>query len=130
MQGLAVTLTRTVGVPAVAIFEAVQGFTDQQGTPLMIGVTLDSAVDDMRHPHTQLLEAVDRIVFTQHRRTTERVHQTAVDMADLALGIEHLATFIVQPLHTTFTTPALVGLFHPLTLLLPEMVELACCRCC
>ncbi|MNE34732.1 hypothetical protein D3C80_1284640 [compost metagenome] len=123
MQGRAVTLARTVGVPVVAILEAVQGLADQQGAPLMLGITLDPAINDMRHPHTQLLEAVERIIFTQHRRAAERVHQTAVDMANLTFGIQHLTIFTTQPLYPAFPTPALVGSFDPLTLLLPEVVE-------
>ncbi|MNP69215.1 hypothetical protein D3C76_1652850 [compost metagenome] len=89
----------------------------------MLGITLDTAINDVWHPHTQLLEAVERIKFTQHCRTPERVHQTAVDMANLTFGIQHLTVFTAQPLYPAFPTPALVGSFDPLTLLLPEVVE-------
>ncbi|MNJ69440.1 hypothetical protein D3C77_657920 [compost metagenome] len=44
-------------------------------------------------------------------------------MPDLALGIQQLAIAIVEALHTTLATTALVRLLDPLALLAPVKIE-------
>ena len=44
-------------------------------------------------------------------------------MANLTLGIQHLAVAIPQTLYATFTTAPLVGFLDPFTLLAPVIIE-------
>jgi hypothetical protein len=58
-------------MPGVEFDKAVQRFADQQRTPLVVGIALCATEHDARHTHAQLLEAVQRIEFTQDRGPTE-----------------------------------------------------------
>src|SRR5690606_26790693 len=123
MHHLWVALTGTFGMPGVELDEPVQRFAHQQRTPLVVGIALGATEDDARYTHAQLLEAVQRIEFTQYGGPPERVQQAAVDMPDLALGVQQLAIGIVETLHATLATAPLVRLLDPLALLAPVKIE-------
>ena len=46
-----------------------------------------------------------------------------MDMAGLAFYVEQLPITAHETLHATFTTAPDVGLFHPFTALIPEVIE-------
>ncbi|PAV70286.1 hypothetical protein WR25_18954 [Diploscapter pachys] len=94
----------------------------QQRTPLVIGVTLGTCIDDTGYPHAQLLETVQRIKFAQHRGAPEGMQKAAVDMPDLAFRIQHVAVVITQSLHAALAATPLVGFLDPFPLLLPPQV--------
>ena len=89
----------------------------------MVGIALGTTEHQARYTHPELLEAVQRIEFTQHGWPAEGVQQAAINMPDLTLCIQQFAVGIVEPLHTTFATPALVRLLYPLALLAPVKIE-------
>lgn len=68
MHHLRVTLTGTFGMPVVEFDKPVQCFAHQQRTPLVVGIAFGTTEDDARYTHAQLLEAVQRIEFTQYGR--------------------------------------------------------------
>src|SRR3546814_3594783 len=59
------------------------------------------------------------------------MQQTTISVSGLALGVQQIAVAAADPLHTAFTATTHIGLFHPFTLLIPEVFEAAAGdRCC
>jgi hypothetical protein len=52
------------------------------------------------------------------------MQQAAIEVPDLALGVQQLPACVVQPLHAAFAAAPLIGFLYPLTLLLPVVIEL------
>ncbi|MBA7592499.1 hypothetical protein ES708_34684 [subsurface metagenome] len=89
----------------------------------MLGVPACLAKDHFRHAYVQQAQALDRISLTQYRGAAKRMQPTAVDVPGLALAVEQASIGGHHALHTTLTPAPAIGLFDPLALLAPEIIE-------
>ncbi|MNG24122.1 hypothetical protein D3C84_1088130 [compost metagenome] len=84
---------------------------------------LRTAENDFRNAHVDQAHAHERISLTQHRRPTERMQPTPIDMSGLTFDVEQLSIAALDTLHATFAAATDVGFFNPLTALIPEIVK-------
>lgn len=75
VNGLAMALTATAGIPVFDFLKAIQGFGDQQCTPLVNGVALSAAEHHLRYPHADLVQTGQRIQLAQYSRPTKGCSQ-------------------------------------------------------
>ncbi|MNE78260.1 hypothetical protein D3C80_1746470 [compost metagenome] len=123
MYGFTMALAAPASIEMIDFLETFQCRGYQQAAPLMISPLVHATENHVGHTHVQRLETEQGIALAQYGGATERVPQGAVDVPDLALGVEQLSVVAVQPLHPAFPASSLIGLFDPLTLLAPEKIE-------
>ncbi|MNP67891.1 hypothetical protein D3C76_1637760 [compost metagenome] len=84
---------------------------------------MSCAEHDFRNPHIEQAQAGECITLAQHRRPSERVQKTPMDMAGLAFYVKQLSVTAHEALHATLTTAPDIGFFHPFTALIPVVIE-------